>query len=404
MLGKLPILVLDITRSLSRANHAQPTGIDRVESRYFDRILNGNTPAFFLARIPGGQFLLNRQAAAQIRDILLHHQPAQQLDLRAQIAVHRNLRLRQMETLVRSLGLPLARGFAVHKIESFAHLNVGHSNLDSRLVTHLRKLGCTLFVAMIHDTIPLDHPEFSSPASSRRFPKKLAACGMADLVVFNSKHTKERATFWLQKSGHAPVGIVVALGVERSKPSERKPAFPARFMVLGTIEPRKNHRLLLDVWNNFHQTLALDEIPFLDVVGARGWRNADVFRRLKSDPLAGIRIVEHGALSDAAVAELMTKATALLFPSIAEGFGLPVLEALNFGLPVICADLPVLKETAGSAPLYLPTSDAHKWAEAILGQKWPGMSGKSRYRSPSWDDHFSIVFNKMYELASKGTR
>src|SRR5262249_22522618 len=114
------------------------------------------------------------------------------------------------------------------------------------------------------------------------------------------------------------------------------------FAVLGTIEPRKNHLLLLNFWSRLAATLSAP--PRLLVIGPRGWENEQVLDMLeRSRRLRGL-VEEHNALSDAQVGSVLSRARALLLPSFAEGYGLPLAEALASGIPVLCSDIAVFRE------------------------------------------------------------
>jgi len=141
-----------------------------------------------------------------------------------------------------------------------------------------------------------------------------------------------------------------------------------------------------------HATLPGAVIPRLVLAGARGWPNAEVFRRLDSLPFMGQTVLECPGLSDGAVAALMDRARALLFPSLAEGFGLPPAEALAAGLPVIAAPLAALRETLGDAPTYIPADDPESWLTAILAAAaTPARRAPSPL--PTWDSHFNLALN-----------
>ena len=94
---------------------------------------------------------------------------------------------------------------------------------------------------------------------------------------------------------------------------------------------------------------------------------------------------------------LLRGARALLMPSLAEGFGLPVVEALALGVPVLCSDLPALRESGGGVPEYLDPADRGLWARAILdyagdsARRVAQLSRLATWRSPRWADHFAIV-------------
>src|SRR5205823_1812943 len=110
------------------------------------------------------------------------------------------------------------------------------------------------------------------------------------------------------------------------------------FVVLSTIEPRKNHELLLRLWQRLAERHGA-AAPRLVLVGHRGWENDAVFKLLDSLRGNSPHVVECPDLDDAALAAVLRGARALLSPSFAEGFGLPVVEALALGTPAIASDI-----------------------------------------------------------------
>jgi glycosyltransferase involved in cell wall biosynthesis len=177
------------------------------------------------------------------------------------------------------------------------------------------------------------------------------------------------------------------------------------FVMLGTIEARKNHMLLLNIWSRLVERLG-DKAPRLLIIGQRGWEADEVFRRLDDDPTLRGHVLELSRCSDLELAQHLHEARALLFPSFAEGYGLPLIEALAADVPVIAANLPVFEELCGSIPLYLDPHDEVAWEAAIIDFARDGSASRSAqlvrakgFSAPTWLDHFSTVRKWLAELA-----
>jgi len=154
--------------------------------------------------------------------------------------------------------------------------------------------------------------------------------------------------------------------------------------VVGTIEPRKNVELLLDIWE--HLVIKYGK-PTLHIVGRRGWERPEVLRRL--DALTGTNVIEHKAMCDRDLRALMSGARALLFPTLNEGFGIPLYEARAMGLPVIASDLPVLREHGAAGTKFVPVNDKDAWCAAIEDSLNPKPAGPSPV--PTWAEHFAKI-------------
>ena len=107
-----------------------------------------------------------------------------------------------------------------------------------------------------------------------------------------------------------------------------------------------------------------------------------------------------GSCDDDDLAGWIAGARALLMPSFAEGFGLPVMDALRLGTPIIATDLPVYREIAGDRPLYLSPTDKAGWKSAVesfAGGQQP--KNTPDFRAPTWKDHFTTVEAWLKKLA-----
>jgi glycosyltransferase involved in cell wall biosynthesis len=135
------------------------------------------------------------------------------------------------------------------------------------------------------------------------------------------------------------------------------------FVIIGTIEPRKNHLLLLHLWRK----MAGEGVPpRLVVIGRRGWENEMVVDLLERSAALAPHVVEFGDLSDAETHRLLGGARALLMPSFTEGLGLPLMEAGVMEVPAIASDLPALREIGAAGTVYLDPLDGPAWRAAII--------------------------------------
>ena len=139
---------------------------------------------------------------------------------------------------------------------------------------------------------------------------------------------------------------------------------PERYMLhVGTIEPRKNIELLLDVWKSW---VAEDpSAPALVLCGRRGWKSDALLAAFDRAAAAGW--LQHaGYVEDDALAALYRRALAVVCPSLYEGFGLPLIEALAAGTPVVASDIPVFREVAGEAAVFAPVNDPAAWKRVLI--------------------------------------
>lgn len=138
---------------------------------------------------------------------------------------------------------------------------------------------------------------------------------------------------------------------------------PQRFALhVGTLEPRKNVATLLACWRLLRERLA--DAPVLLLCGRYGWKTEAIRRDIETGQSEGW--LRHlGYVSDQELATLYHRAAVVVFPSLYEGFGLPAVEAQWAGAPLVCSDLPVLREVAGDAALFAPPDRPDLLAEAI---------------------------------------
>lgn len=373
-------LLIDITRLLGRKLAQKfPTGVDRVDIAY---VKHFQTRARALVRYGRRWMVLNDRDSHRMFDVLLKADAYAQSKIRWCVA--RNYLFNW-------------RSYAASAIL----LNISHNGLhqsDYRAKLLRRRWHAFFF---LHDLIPITHPEYSRPGEADRHHKRLAtmlAAGQG--IIVNSRATEEMLRQYVQNHNMPmPPCVVAPLAPADFPPSSSdiRPLDKPYFVILGTIEGRKNHLVLLQIWRQLIEELG-EQAPRLVIIGQRGWECEQVIDLLDHcEALCGF-VIEKPSCNDAEIANWLTHAHALLFPSFTEGFGIPLVEALTLNLPVIASDLPVFHEIAGEIPTYLSPRDVQGWKRTILEY----MSEDSPYRqeqlgrmkgysAPTWEKHFAIV-------------
>lgn len=395
--------LLDITRLISRAGR-MATGVDRVELAYLQYLAKQPEPLFVIARTTLGYVVLSGDGLGEVTQRLTGTLSWGLADRWSRLARGKPLPVRQAESDLRRFAIGRCRPGGLTKMlirllpEGTTYLNTGHSNITDRMFDAVKQGLQGRCVVLIHDTIPLDYPQFQRPGTPDRFRAMLQRVQKnADLIIYNSHHTRDCAYRYMEAWGTVPPGLVSHLGVDVPVPDPA--AVPAGvdqakpyFVTLGTIEPRKGHDVLLDVWADMKND---PDRPALLILGSRGWSNKAVFDRLDEvTPDDGIW--ELSGLSDGAVAALIADSCGVLCPSLAEGFGLPPVEAVALGAPVVCADLPVYREILDDIPVYVAQDERYQWKSEIkclTNSQKTGKSGMSirGFTPPSWEDHFNTV-------------
>ncbi len=378
---------IDVTRLVHRMRKGRiPTGVDRVCLAYIEHFY---TRAQAMMIEGGVAVALSGTASMALFDWLLGW-------ARGQGQPHSSLR-NMVRHLLKLPIRPVAAGSWV--------LNMGHSGLDRpRYLAWLRRKNIRLLI-MAHDLIPVTHPQFCQIDATERHGKRLQVIlGQSAGIVSNSRHTAEALqTYAKSVQMSVPPLAVIPLGVHAVhdltavKAGSVHNGIDTRpyFVVLGTLEPRKNHAFLLYLWQRMLAEWRWAHIPRLLVIGQIGWMCGGVVHELSFNEKlkAHVEFLPH--CSDAEVQAYLRGAQALLFPSHAEGFGLPLLEALGAGVPVLASPLPVFAEIAGNIPDYLDMDDEDLWLQALRDFSETGHNRRQQqlermrgFSAPSWSEHF----------------
>jgi len=301
---------------------------------------------------------------------------------------NRARRFRVFRQFVRSRpisGVPLGR----------AYFNVGHTSLNtSDILAYLARSGVPS-VVLLHDLIPITHPEFCRPGDGDKHRVRvITALRYASRILVNSHYTAFELDRFARSEGlSSPPVDILHLGLEPGFNGAPGPGTHRPYFIhVGTIEARKNLAFLLTVWRRLQEKMA-DRTPQLVLVGRYGWENEAVLDHLERSP--NLRGVVHQVtgLGDAALADLMSNARAVLAPSLVEGFDLPAVEACALGVPLIASDIPAHRELVPGAELIDPL-DGLGWLAALeRATLKPPVAPP--YRATTWPDHFSQVEKRL---------
>lgn len=387
-----------------------PTGVDRVELAYARHWLkNDPERVTFILRGPLGSAVAVPRSL--VSDFVLALETRRLGAPGWEDAAKPTARLARSALIRLALGrgaLDLAR--ALRSPEESVYVLVSHALADRPGPIAAFKAKGVKFVPLVHDLIPLNYPEYASPAGARRHMRRVETfAGLANGIIANSNATADDLGPQLSQNLERPGLLCAPLGIDTPIPDPHYPIpTGAYFVCIGTIEPRKNHLLLLNTWRVLAERFGV-EAPKLLLIGRRGWENENIVDMLDRCPgLVGL-VREYRGLPDKAVASLIQGARALLFPSFAEGYGLPLAEALALGVPAICSDLPALREVGGEAPEYLDPLDGLGWRRLIMNYAEPDsrmheaqLERISLWSRPSWDQHFALVDPWLRQIAYAG--
>jgi len=225
-------------------------------------------------------------------------------------------------------------------------------------------------VLTIHDLIPQLLPEHHKPLNRWYLNWTMPLyCRRADHIIAVSEATRQDllATYRLLPE---KVTVIHEAASPRFRPQTESAharvrgmyGLPEEYLLyVGTIEPRKNLERLLEAWTPLHRS---GECPPLVIVGKRGWLSDSFYAALEASP-AREDIILTGYVQDGDLPVIYSAATAFVWPSLYEGFGLPPLEAMACGTPVVCADASSMPEVVGDAALLFDPLDVEATRSTI---------------------------------------
>lgn len=222
-------------------------------------------------------------------------------------------------------------------------------------------------VTIIYDTAFLDCPEYLPTRLQTYLAKWVPySISSSDLIVVNSSFTKKRLVHHYSVPAEKII-IAPIPAAEHSKPDATilktlGLSYPYLLFV-GTIEPRKNIANLVSAYADLPVSVR-SEYPLV-LAGGKGWKDESTLKLVEQLRQEGVRIITTGYVTDSQRSALYDNAYVCVQPSFYEGFGMPILEAMSYGKPVVCSDLEVFKEVAGDAALYMDQTSPESITKAL---------------------------------------
>ena len=271
--------------------------------------------------------------------------------------------------------------------------------------------------AMVYDLFPLTHPEIcelnTTAGYCSWFQRVLPFC---DFAITISQSTKSILLAYLASQTGlrsaplpcAPFTLGATLDTIRPRKKDHGLldqiwSMPGQAMLaLGTIEPRKNYRSILDAYDVL-RARGLD--VSLIVIGKKGWMSADLMARLARHPDFGSRLIYLANASDYVVANAFRRSDCLVCASLAEGFGLPLVEGLMHGCHVIASDIEVFREVGGAECQFFSLHDPEDLPNQLEAWFRIQCSSDQRFNQvaphrPDWSESTHEFLDRVLQLAA----
>ncbi len=297
----------------------------------------------------------------------------------------------------------VCKGDILLMLDSTWHLDVWPS------VAYAKKEGA-LVIGVAYDLIPISHPHFCDETLVRLFTEwyeksivyfdgyiAISQTVMKDVqayVELKGHSVQDYAFDYFHLGSDFELGKLEATNVReeiKSIYASEKPVY----LIVSTIEPRKNHRYLLQTFNELWSRGV--DVSLL-MVGRVGWKTEDLIREIREHSEYQNRLWLFSDLSDCELHYCYHQSKALVFPSFIEGYGLPIIESIQSGLPVLASDIPVHREVGqdniGYFDIHSPLALADKIQSIEYGEEELIKADKENFRIFSWEDSSHELFDK----------
>lgn len=269
---------------------------------------------------------------------------------------------------------------------------------------HQQGLTATLIV---HDLIPIAHPEwFPTDANKHTLESIVYSVTERDRVVCVSESTRQDLLAYRTDLRPKQVTVAHLAGAEVFKPTPLSETLRQRLGInseyilsVCTLEPRKNLQLVVRAYEHLLQNNVDTKLPQLVLVGAIGWKTGELIDQINmlNAPYPN-QVIITGYIEDEELAQLYTGASMFVYPSLYEGFGLPPLEAMQCGSPVITSNVSSLPEVVGMAGITINPTDVNMLVSAMEQIRH---DGRDKYAQQSLERSGEFSWREMAQQVIK---
>jgi glycosyltransferase involved in cell wall biosynthesis len=300
--------------------------------------------------------------------------------------------------------------------DTLAVFGCGWADGNSAYVEQALRDKSLRFAVLIYDIIPLRRPEWFDEELETYFRLWLdGVLPMADTILAISAATAADVTAYAKQARlplrSLPAPIPIGSGFKKSAAlpqnsvdgaSRQLPPRGSYALIVSTIEARKNHILLFRVWRRLLEEMPADAVPALVFAGQIGWQVADLMQQLRCSKFLGGKLIHFENPTDSELEMLYDGCLFTLYPSLYEGWGLPVTESLAFGRPCITSNTTSMPEAGGALARYIDpdsTTDAYRVIRDTIEDpaglvEW-GLQVRREFRPVEWSESARAVLNAL---------
>jgi glycosyltransferase involved in cell wall biosynthesis len=398
-------IAFDVALTLAWRGHIT-TGIPRVEAEIAAALLERNDPNILFCQYRAKVGAFQRVSPEILREALIYprirsvaHQPPRRRH-------RRRLLWKSIERGWRRYLFPPSDLLDLGPTDAYISVGAWWNLQEPEISIFGRLTSLTRTILMCHDVIPLLFPEyFEEPEVAPRFRRALRVFSDASGVVCNSNGTRQDLSNALVEAGLAVphthvLQLPPGLSPNRQTAINTRGEELGRFvLVVGSISYRKNQAMLLDIWSRFSDEALLGDVKLI-MAGAWGENSSPVRDKLEQDPKLFDRVRVMNNVTDEELAWLYRNCLFTVYPSLYEGWGLPIGESLGFGKVCVTSDAPAMEEAGRGLCVHLPPTSVDLWhatirrllTEPALRTEFETKIGRD-YKAEHWKSASDALFN-----------